>query len=37
MPELPEVEVVRKGLEKFLLNQTINLVKVRNKRALRNF
>ncbi|MEY2827891.1 MAG: Formamidopyrimidine-DNA glycosylase N-terminal domain, partial [Actinomycetota bacterium] len=33
MPELPEVEVVRKGLEKHLLNKTISQVKVRNKRA----
>ncbi|MEY3496765.1 MAG: hypothetical protein RJA80_988 [Actinomycetota bacterium] len=37
MPELPEVEVVRRGLEKHLLNKTISKVKVRNKRALRNF
>ena len=37
MPELPEVEVVRKGLEKHLINKTISQVKVRNKRALRNF
>ena len=37
MPELPEVEVVRKGLEKYLINKTISEVKVRNKRALRNF
>ena len=37
MPELPEVEVVRKGLEKYLINKTISQVKVRNKRALRNF
>ncbi|MFM9096332.1 MAG: DNA-formamidopyrimidine glycosylase family protein, partial [Actinomycetes bacterium] len=31
MPELPEVEVVRKGLEKYLINKTISQVKVRNK------
>ena len=37
MPELPEVEVVRRGLEAHLLNKTIANVKVRNKRTLRNF
>ena len=37
MPELPEVEVVRKGLAKHIKNRTIHSVKVKNKRALRNF
>lgn len=37
MPELPEVEVVRKGLAKHIKNRTIQSVKVKNKRALRNF
>lgn len=37
MPELPEVEVVRKGLAKHIKNRKISNAKVRNKRALRNF
>ena len=37
MPELPEVEVVRKGLAKHVKNRKIEKVKVRNNRALRNF
>jgi formamidopyrimidine-DNA glycosylase len=37
MPELPEVEVVRKGLAKHVKNRKISNAKVRNNRALRNF
>jgi len=37
MPELPEVEVVRKGLAKHIKNRKIEKAKVRNNRALRNF
>ena len=37
MPELPEVEVVRKGLAKHVKNRKISNAKVRNTRALRNF
>ncbi len=37
MPELPEVEVVRKGLAKHIKNRKIEKAKVRNYRALRNF
>lgn len=37
MPELPEVEIVRKGLAKHIKNRTISAVKVKNNRALRNF
>ena len=37
MPELPEVEVVRKGLAKHVKNRKISSAKVRNNRALRNF
>jgi formamidopyrimidine-DNA glycosylase len=37
MPELPEVEVVRKGLAKHIKNRKISNAKVRNNRALRNF
>ena len=37
MPELPEVEVVRKGLAKHIKNRKIIKAKVRNNRALRNF
>jgi formamidopyrimidine-DNA glycosylase len=37
MPELPEVEVVRKGLAKHVKNRKISKAKVRNNRALRNF
>ena len=37
MPELPEVEVVRKGLAKHIKYRKIEKAKVRNNRALRNF
>jgi len=37
MPELPEVEVVRKGLAKHVKSRKISNAKVRNNRALRNF
>lgn len=37
MPELPEVEVVRKGLAQHVKNRKVDKVKVRNNRALRNF
>ena len=37
MTELPEVEVVRKGLAKHVKNRKISKAKVRNNRALRNF
>jgi formamidopyrimidine-DNA glycosylase len=37
MPELPEVEVVRKGLAEHVKNRKISNAKVRNNRALRNF
>jgi formamidopyrimidine-DNA glycosylase len=37
MPELPEVEVVRKGLAKHVKNRKISNARVRNNRALRNF
>ena len=33
MPELPEVEVVRKGLAKHIKNRKIEKAKVRNNRA----
>ena len=36
MPELPEVEVVRKGLAKHIKNRKIEKAKVRNNRALKN-
>lgn len=35
MPELPEVEVVRRGLTPYLHNSTINRVEVRHDRAVR--
>lgn len=35
MPELPEVEVVRRGLTPYLQNSTINRVEVRHDRAVR--
>jgi formamidopyrimidine-DNA glycosylase len=37
MPELPEVEVVRSGLSKFLIGKTISDVNTFHKRVLRNF
>jgi formamidopyrimidine-DNA glycosylase len=37
MPELPEVEVVRSGLSKFLIGKTITDVNTFHKRVLRNF
>jgi len=37
MPELPEVEVVRRGLAKHVTGRKIALAKVKNNRALRNF
>ena len=30
MPELPEVEVVKKSLERFIINSTIKKVKINN-------
>ena len=35
MPELPEVEVVRRGLEQHLLGHTVDAVEVRHPRAVR--
>ena len=31
MPELPEVEVVKKSLQKYILNLTIENIEIRNK------
>jgi formamidopyrimidine-DNA glycosylase len=36
MPELPEVEVVRQGLARWVTNKTINQVEVLHPRAIRN-
>ncbi len=35
MPELPEVEVVRRGLESFVVGRTVDTVEVRHPRAVR--
>ena len=35
MPELPEVEVVRRGLETFVVGRTVDAVEVRHPRAVR--
>ena len=35
MPELPEVEVVRRGLARYVVGRTITAVEVRHPRAVR--
>ena len=36
MPELPEVEVVRRGIDKWVSGRTIETTKVLHSRAVRN-